>query len=299
MPIATQNPARKDNNPLAFARYLATRFRRMGRKIRGLAGFPDLDGARTPLCRKCAGTALSQRFGPRPCAPSPGGDSSAKEASRTHAPSPRPPPPEGRGSFVPETPRQSRKTAAIPTPCPPPLGGGAGGRGIAGKDPPLPNFALPDFRRGSHPTAAPLVCQGRKKTSVSAGFQRSPPPHRSADRRPDIPNGKRLPGCETRPAGQGSRRLVPPDRGGKGIDIREVWGRPGTAARAVRALMETDIGDKNLYVKEKSEIIGIMFGICPNAPFDFAQGRLLRLRSGQAPSIRPALRYAACGGYSG
>ena len=51
MPVVTQNPALEDNNPFAFARYLATRFRRMGRKIRGLAGFPGLDGAR-PVVQK-------------------------------------------------------------------------------------------------------------------------------------------------------------------------------------------------------------------------------------------------------
>ncbi len=191
-----------------------------------------------------------------------------------------------------EKPPQSQRLAPLP------LGEGQG-EGYRGEGSAAAEFCSARLSQRKPPDGGATGLSGPKKTSVSAGFQRSPPPHRSADRRPDIPNGKRLPGCETRPAGQGSRRLVPPDRGGKGIDIREVWGRPGTAARAVRALMETDIGDKNLYVKEKSEIIGIMFGICPNAPFDFAQGRLLRLRSGQAPSIRPALRYAACGGYSG
>ena len=182
-------------------------------------------------------------------------------------------------------PKNSRNPNALP---PSPWGRGRG-RGIAGKDPPLPNFALPDFRRGSRPTAAPLVCQGRKKQAlapVSNGRRPRIGPQ-TADRRPGIPNGKRLPGCETRPAGQGSRRLVPPDRGGKGIDIRKVWGRPETAAGAVRALTETDIGDKNLYVKEKSEVMGNNFEICPNAlppsaSLKAGSRRTLRCRPGRS-----------------
>ncbi len=61
-------------------------------------------------------------------------------------------------------PKNRRNPNALP---PPPPRGRGRGRGIAGKDPPLPNFALPDFRRGSHPTAAPLVCQGRKKQALA------------------------------------------------------------------------------------------------------------------------------------
>ncbi len=159
------------------------------------------------------------------------------------------------------------------------------GEGYRGEGSTAAYFCSARLSQRKPPDGGATGLSGPKKTSGSAGFQRSPPPHRSADRRPGIPNGKRLPGCETRPAGQGSRRLVPPDRGGKGIDIREVWGHPETAAGAVRALMETDIGDKNLPVKEKSKKIGKILKFVRTPHFDFAQGRLrrtLRCRPGRS-----------------
>ncbi len=92
------------------------------------------------------GTAFSPRFGAHPNSSAKGRarpprytspsseDSSAKGARRGHAaPSPQPPPPEGRGSIGAETPRQCRRTGAIPTSYPPPLGGGAGGGVSSGR----------------------------------------------------------------------------------------------------------------------------------------------------------------------
>lgn len=65
---APQKLYRKDNNPCTSVRPFAVRFRRKGSKIRMLAGFPDLEGARATFCRKCAGTAVLRRFGPHPAA---------------------------------------------------------------------------------------------------------------------------------------------------------------------------------------------------------------------------------------
>jgi len=59
---------------------------------------------------------------------------------------------------------------------------------------------------------------------------------------------------------------------------REIGGRdrmentPRSTRGAFRALAGTDIGDKNLNIKEKINEIGNIFKICPNAPFDVAQG---------------------------
>ena len=78
LPIVTQKRARKDNIPCAFARLSAARFRRMGRKNSGLAGFPDLDGARPVWQSMRRNGPFSAIRGARQCPLSPGGDSSAK-----------------------------------------------------------------------------------------------------------------------------------------------------------------------------------------------------------------------------
>ncbi len=64
LPIVTQNPAKKDIIPCAFARRSATRFRRLGGKNRELAGFPDPDGASPVLQVVC----WNGRFAPIPVA---------------------------------------------------------------------------------------------------------------------------------------------------------------------------------------------------------------------------------------
>jgi|GEM_PF-2119911 len=206
--------------------------------------------ARAPLCRKCAGTALSQRFGPRPCAPSPGGDSSAKRfrtakvilpplqrgksrsaaegmgvswtacgvalrrrASRGTPPPPRflsGPPPLKRGrysaadarGFSQRNPRRGggasfrkRRAKAEEQPqsqrlAPLPLGEGQG-EGYRGEGSTAAEFCSARLSQRKPPDGGATGLSGPKKTSVSAGFQRSPPPHRSADRRPQTGHPER------------------------------------------------------------------------------------------------------------
>ncbi len=90
------------------------------------------------------------------------------ERGEPHAcPLPPTPSPGGEGELRSGNAAPKPKNRRNPNALPPSPWGRGRGRGIAGKDPPLPNFALPDFRRGSHPTAAPLVCQGRKKQALA------------------------------------------------------------------------------------------------------------------------------------
>ncbi len=131
------------------------------------------------------------------------------------APSPQPPPPEGRGSIGAETPHRCRRTGAIPTSYPPPLGGGAGGGVSSGRVRRRPFRFCPTFAEESSAKGA------RRPLKNPA---RPPPPTPSPGGEGEYRCGDAAPMPENRR----NSNVLPPSPWGRGQG--EGYRREGSAA---------------------------------------------------------------------
>ncbi len=117
---------------------------------------------------------------------------------------------------------------------------------------------------GVRPPALPPGCRDTIADRVPPGTSPHPPRHTA--RRPPPLKRRRYRKAHSSPDACGRLQGHPSGIGGRDRTERRPCGAtlesmPG----AFRALTGIDIGDKNRCVKEKSEIIGIFFGIRPNA----------------------------------